>query len=75
MRALHRRLGRLEERLGLGPETAEDIHLRARIENGMRRVEEARSRGELAPAAAYDEPWLSARREALRPLYSGFAWR
>ena len=75
MRALHRRLGKLEERLGLGPETAEDIRLRARLENARRRVEEARARGELALAGAYDEPWLIARREALRPLYSGFAWR
>jgi hypothetical protein len=49
MKAITRRLGRLEVRLGLQPETEFDRRLRARIEAAQGRLAEARKRGELGP--------------------------
>jgi hypothetical protein len=49
MKTIARRLHRLEERLGLQPETEFDRRLRARIEAAQRRLAEARERGELPP--------------------------
>ena len=52
MKTIARRLHRLEERLGLQPETEFDRRLRARIEAAQRRLAEARERGELGPPDA-----------------------
>jgi hypothetical protein len=49
MKTITRRLHRLEERLGLQPETEFDRRLRARIEAGQRRFAEAREHGEVGP--------------------------
>jgi hypothetical protein len=49
MKTITRRLCRLEERLGLQPETEFDRRLRARIEEARQRLAEARERGELQP--------------------------
>ena len=49
MKTIARRLHRLEERLGLQPETEFDRRLRARVEAAQRRLAEARERGELGP--------------------------
>jgi hypothetical protein len=49
MKAITRRLDRLEGRFGLQPETEFDRRLRARIEVAQRRLAEARERGELGP--------------------------
>jgi len=46
MKSIIRRLGKLEGRLGLAPETEFDRQLRARIEAGRRRLAEAKERGE-----------------------------
>lgn len=47
MKTITRRLHRLEQRLGLQPETEFDRRLRTRIEAAQQRVAEARERGEL----------------------------
>ena len=52
MKAITRRLGRLEARLGLQPETEFDRRLRARIEAGQQRLAEARERGQSGPPDA-----------------------
>jgi hypothetical protein len=52
MKTIARRLHRLEERLGLQPETEFDRQLRARVEAAQRRLAEARERGELRPPDA-----------------------
>jgi hypothetical protein len=52
MKAITRRLGRLEERLGLQPETEFDRRLRARTEAAQRRLAEAREHVESGPPAA-----------------------
>ena len=52
MKAITRRLGRLEVRLGLQPETEFDRRLRARIETAQRRLAEARERGDVGPPEA-----------------------
>ena len=52
MKTIARRLYRLEERLGLLPETEFDRRLRARTEAAQRRVAEARERGDLGPPDA-----------------------
>jgi CRP-like cAMP-binding protein len=52
MKTIARRLHRLEERLGLLPETEFDRRLRARIEAAHRRLAEARERGDLGPPEA-----------------------
>jgi hypothetical protein len=49
MKAITRRLGRLEVRLGLQPETEFDRRLRARIEAGQQRLAEARKCDALQP--------------------------
>jgi hypothetical protein len=49
MKTIARRLHRLEERLGLQPETEFDRRLRTRIDAAHRRLAEARERGELQP--------------------------
>ena len=49
MKTIARRLHRLEERLGLQPETEFDRRLRARIDAAQRRLAEARERRELGP--------------------------
>jgi hypothetical protein len=49
MKTITRRLHRLEERLGLQPETEFDRRLRTRIEAAQQRVAKARERGELQP--------------------------
>ena len=49
MKTIARRLHRLEERLGLQPETEFDRRLRARIVAAQRRLAEARERGDLQP--------------------------
>ena len=48
----YRRLQKLEDGFGLGPETESERQLRARIEEGRRRVAELRARGELPPATS-----------------------
>lgn len=52
MRTIARRLQRLEDRFGLGPETEFDRRLRARNEAARRQLAEARERGELGPPEA-----------------------
>jgi hypothetical protein len=49
MKTIARRLHRLEERLGLQPETEFDRRLRARVESAQLRLAEARERGDLQP--------------------------
>ena len=49
MRTIARRLQRLEEGFGLGPETEDDRRLRERLESARRRVAEQRVRGGLPP--------------------------
>jgi hypothetical protein len=49
MKAVIRRLRRLEGRLGPAIQTEFDRQLRERIEAGRRRVAEARERGKLGP--------------------------
>ncbi len=46
MKSIIRRLGKLEDRLGLAPETEFDRQLRARIEAGRHRLAKAKERGE-----------------------------
>ena len=60
MKTIARRLHRLEERLGLQPETEFDRRLRARIEAAQRRIAEARERGEVGPPET--GPLVEARR-------------
>jgi hypothetical protein len=52
MKTITRRLHRLEERLGLQPETEFERRMRARIEAAHRRLAKARERGELEPPDA-----------------------
>ena len=52
MRTITRRLQKLEDACGLGPETEGERQLRARIEEGRQRVAELRARGELPPATS-----------------------
>ena len=49
MRTISRRLQRLEEGFGLGPETEEDRRLRERLEKFRRRIAERRAREGLPP--------------------------
>lgn len=49
MKTITRRLHRLEERLGLQPETEFERRVRARTEAAQRRLAETRERGELGP--------------------------
>ena len=46
MKSIIRRLGKLEDHLGLAPETEFDRQLRARIKAGRRRLAEAKERSE-----------------------------
>jgi hypothetical protein len=50
MKAIVRRLLRLEDRFGSSGETEYDLWLRQRMEAAHRRIAEARKRGELPPA-------------------------
>ena len=61
MKTITRRLHRLEERLGLQPETEFDRRLRARIAAGQQRLTEARERSELLPPEI--GPLVEARRQ------------
>jgi hypothetical protein len=63
MKAIIRRLRRLEDRLGPAIETEFARQLRERIEEGRRRVAEARERGELGPPES--GPLFEARRQRL----------
>jgi hypothetical protein len=54
MKAISKRLGRLEDRFGLGPETEYDRQVRERVETFLRRVAERRARGGLPPLEADD---------------------
>jgi len=54
MKTITRRLLRLENGLGLGPETESERRLHARIEEGRRRVADARARGDLPPLDTAD---------------------
>ena len=67
MKTIARRLHRLEERLGLQPETEFDRRLRARIEVGQRRLAEARERGELQPSET--GPLVEACRRRLKEAF------
>ena len=49
MKTITRRLQKLEDGLGLGPETESERQLRVQIEEGRRRVAEARACGKLPP--------------------------
>jgi len=55
MKTIARRLRRLEHGFRLGPETESERHLRAQIEEGRRRVADARARGVLAPATSEND--------------------
>jgi hypothetical protein len=68
MKAITRRLGRLEERLGLQPETEFDRRLRARIEAAQQRLAEARERGELGPPET--GPNVEARRSVTKRAFA-----
>jgi hypothetical protein len=59
MKSIVRRLHRLEESLGVGPETEFTRRLRERIEAARRRLAEARERGELGPPPS--GPYFEAR--------------
>jgi hypothetical protein len=48
-KAINRRLGRLEDRLGLGPETEDDRRLRERLQNARRRIAGWRASQGLSP--------------------------
>ena len=50
MKAIVRRLHRLEDQFGSPGETEYDLWLRERLEAAHRRIAEARKRGELPPA-------------------------
>ena len=50
MKAIARRLHRLEDQFGSPGETECDLWLRQRLEAAKRRIAEARKRGELPPA-------------------------
>ena len=63
MKAVIRRLRRLEERFGPPVETEFTRRLRERMEAGRRRVEEARERGELGPPPS--GPLFEAQRKRL----------
>ena len=56
MKTIIRRLGRLEEWLAPRAETEYVRSLREKIEAGLRRVAEARERGELGPPPPDDDP-------------------
>jgi hypothetical protein len=70
MKAIIRRLRRLEDRFCPPVETESDRHLLARIEAGRRRVAEARERGELGPAEPAAMP-ESHRRQLLEAVRFG----
>jgi hypothetical protein len=63
MKAIVRRLPRLEDQFGSPGETDYDLWLRQRLESAKRRIAEARKRGELPPA------------EEGRPLTEFDQWR
>jgi hypothetical protein len=67
MKTIARRLHRLEERLGLQPETEFDRRLRARIEAAQRRLAEARERGDLQPPET--GPLVEGRRQRLMEAF------
>jgi hypothetical protein len=72
MKTIARRLHRLEERLGLQPETEFDRRLRARVEAAQRRFADARELGGLRPPET--GPLVEAcRRRLMRAL--GFSGR
>ena len=54
MRTIARRLQRLEEGFGLGPETEEDRRLRERLESSRRRAAAVRVREGLPPLEAHE---------------------
>jgi hypothetical protein len=68
VKAIVRRLRRLEDRFCPPVETESDRHLLARIEAGRRRLAEARERGELGPPEPAAMPESHRRRllEAVR---------
>jgi hypothetical protein len=63
MNSISRRIRKLEERLGPPGETAFTRRLRERLVAGLRRVAEARARGELGPPET--GPLFEARRRRL----------
>jgi hypothetical protein len=71
------RLRKLEERMGLGPETEAERRLQVRMQEGIARVAAARARGLLGPPPDHNDPRYLARREALRKACAGLrpkAW-
>src|SRR5262249_32798545 len=54
MKPISRRIRRLEEAFRVLPPTEEEKELMQRIEEGHRRVEESRARGELEPAPEWE---------------------
>ena len=55
MKTIARRLQKLEHGFRLGPETESERQLRAQIEEGRRRVAEARARGVLPPETSEND--------------------
>ena len=55
MKAISTRLGKLEQRLGLGPETEDQRRLRERLESARRRIAESRASKGLPPEAEHQQ--------------------
>ena len=73
MKTIARRLQKLEHGFRLGPETESERQLRAQIEEGRRRVAEARVRGVLPPASSEDDREGLSGRSAIEILQRGRA--